>query len=111
MKKPSKLNVGSLEKAIYDLHGCSATWIKSTPVKEMFNGEIVWEGVVEVFDLGGHPTANLAYAWSHEIEESKKRKYYAVLHQGKIDSPEKAVRASIVQDFKIKRYNLYLLDY
>ena len=100
MKNPSKSNVGSLEKAIYDLHGCKSKWIKSVPIKEVFKEETVWEGVVEVFDLLDHPTAKRAYAWSHAIDDSKKRKFYAVLHHGKIDSPEKAVRAAIVKESK-----------
>jgi len=38
--------------------------------------------------------------WSSPIEGSTKRRYYAVLHVPPIDSPEKAVRAAIVQDYK-----------
>lgn len=100
MTQPSKLTLKSLEKAILDLHGCKSKWVESVPIKETFKGETVWEGVVEVFDLKNHPTAKRAYAWSHEIEGSKKRKFYTVLHQGPIDSPEKAVRAAIVAEFK-----------
>lgn len=55
-----------------------------------------------MFDLQGHPTANRAYAWSHEIDNSKKRKFYAVLHQGKIDSPPKAVKAAIINEYHKK---------
>jgi hypothetical protein len=105
MKRSSKLMLKSLEKAIYDLHSCKAKWVESVSVKETYKGETVWEGVVSVFDLKDHPTAKRAYAWSHEIEGSKKRKFYAVLHQGKIDSPEKAVRAAIVKDFQLKNEN------
>lgn len=100
MNRPSKLILKSLGKAILDLHGCRSNWIESVPVAETFKGEIVWDGVVEVFSLLNHPTAKIAYAWSHEIEGSKKKKFYAVLHQGEIDSPEKAVRAAIVRDYK-----------
>ena len=35
------------------------------PVHEVFNGQTVWHGDVEVFDLTGHPKAKRAYAWSH----------------------------------------------
>ena len=35
------------------------------PVHEVFRGETVWQGDVEVFDLTGHPKAKRAYAWSH----------------------------------------------
>jgi len=92
-----KDTIKALQKAIFDLHGCKAIWIESVPVKEVFKGKTVWEGVVQVFDLEGHPKAKRCYAWSHELEGSRKRRFFAVLHQEPVDSPEKAVRASIVQ--------------
>lgn len=103
MKMTNQVKIKELEKAILDLHGCKSKWVESIPIKETFKGETAWEGIVEVFDLKDHPTAKLAYTWSHEIEGSKKRKYYAVIQQGEINSPEKAVRASIVQDFKNRK--------
>ena len=64
-----------LIKAIHDLHGCDSKWLKSVPVKETFQGQTVWEGVVEVFALIDHPAAKKCYAWSYELEGSTKRKY------------------------------------
>jgi hypothetical protein len=49
--------------------------------------------VVHVFDLAGHPTATRAYAWSSPIEGSTKRRFFAVLHTVRINSPLEAVRA------------------
>jgi hypothetical protein len=91
----SQQELKSLEKAILDLHGCKATWIESAPVKEEFEGEVVWEGVVQVFEID-HPKSKLCYAWSHGLDNSKKRRFFAVLHQGVVDSAEKAVRAAIM---------------
>jgi hypothetical protein len=82
MKKKTNLLHEGLAKAILDLHGCKSTWIESVPVREEFESETVWDGVVEVFDLENHPTANRAYAWSHRIGHSRKRCFFAVLHQG-----------------------------
>ena len=96
--KPHEVSKESLEKAILDLHGCKSTWVESVLVKEVFEGETVWEGVVQVFDLIDHQKAKRCYAWSHSLEGSKKRRFFAVLHQGVVDSPEKAVRAAIVRD-------------
>jgi hypothetical protein len=70
------------------------------PVSETFNGEPVWEGVVHVFDLRGHPTAKRAYAWSSPVEGSKRRKFFAVLHVPPVTSPVEAVRAAIVTEHK-----------
>ena len=89
--------VKALKKAILDLHGCKSTWIKSVPVKETFEGETVWEGIVQVFEVD-HPKSKLCYAWSYGLDNSKKRRFFAVLHQGPVDSPKKAIRAVIVAE-------------
>ena len=70
------------------------------PAHETFKGQTVWEGVVHVFDLEGHPTATRAYAWSSSIEGSTKRRFFAVLHTGGIKSPADAVRAAIVAEHR-----------
>ena len=53
-----------LNSAIESQHGGIATLAQSVPIKERHAGAVVWEGVVHVFDLAGHPTASRAYAWS-----------------------------------------------
>lgn len=99
-RNQTETSIQALQKAILDLHGCQSTWLESVPVKKVFQGQTVWEGIVQVFDLQGHPTAKRCYAWSYELEGSKKRRFFAVLHQGKVDSPKKAVRAAIVKEFR-----------
>jgi hypothetical protein len=69
-------------------------------VREAFEGQLVWEGLVHVFELKGHPTATRAYAWSSPIEGSTKRRFYAVLHVPPISSPADAVRAAIVEEYR-----------
>ena len=96
----SEVSIKALKKAILDLHGCKAKWVKSVPVKEEFEGKVIWEGVVQVFDIEGHPQATRCYAWSHELDNSKKRRFFAVLHEGVIDSPRAAVRAVIVNELR-----------
>jgi len=53
-----------------------------------------------VFDLAGNAKATRAYAWSSPVEGSDKRRFFAVLHVGRIDSPQAAVRAAIVAEHK-----------
>lgn len=89
-----------LQHAVERQHHCSAQLAQSVPVKETYAGAVVWEGVVHVFDLKGHPTASRAYAWSSPIEASDKRRFFAVLHQGPVKSPADAVRAAIVAESK-----------
>jgi len=90
----------ALKKAIHDLHGCKAVWKEAVPVKETFQGKTVWEGTMQVFDLVDHPTTTRCYAWSYLVDDSGKRKFFAVLHQGPVDSPQAAVRAAIVAEFR-----------
>lgn len=97
--KLKEVPIETLAKAIHDLHGCKAKWVESIPIKETFEGQTVWEGIVQVFDLINHPTAKKCYAWSHSIDDSSKRRFYAVLHQHPIDSPQAAVRAAIASEF------------
>jgi hypothetical protein len=92
--------IEELQKAVETLHECRAHFVETDEVVELFQGKRVWEGIVFIFDLEGHPKATRAYAWSSPIEGSTKRRYYAVLHIPPVDSPEKAVRASIVRDSK-----------
>ena len=87
-----------LKRAVESRHGCTAMLIQSVPVKETFGGKTVWEGLVHVFKIHGHPQARQAYAWSSPIEESDKRRFFAVLHLPPITSPVEAVRAAIVAE-------------
>jgi hypothetical protein len=92
----------ALREAVQNMHGGTATFTQSVPVRETFDGKPVWEGVVHVFDLAGHPTATRAYAWSSPIEGSTKRRFFAVLHTERISSPLEAVRAAIVAEHRPK---------
>ncbi|MGA8571513.1 MAG: hypothetical protein ACLP7A_10785 [Desulfobaccales bacterium] len=89
-----------LKRVVERLHHCQASFLEDIAMVEMFGEETVWGGVVSVFEIKDHPKATKCYAWSSPIEGSTKRRYYAVLHIPPVDSPEKAVRASIVHDHK-----------
>jgi hypothetical protein len=83
------------------LHNCSATWRESVPVHEVFKGQTVWKGDVEVFDLQGHPKAKRAYGWSHpEGPDDQGERFVTVLEIPPVVSAETAVRVSIVKDAK-----------
>jgi len=99
------LDVGEdeLQRAVERIHTCKATLAQSVPVRERHGEAVVWEGVVHVFDLKGHLTANRAYAWSSPIEGSDKRRFFAVLHQPPVTSPAEAVRAAIVAEHRSAR--------
>jgi hypothetical protein len=94
-------HIQELQDAIRKLHGVESAHVDSVPVKEMFQGSLIWGGVVEVFDLIGHPTAQRAYAWSHETDDpGHPRRHVTVLHLHPIKSAQDAVKLAIVQEFK-----------
>jgi hypothetical protein len=86
--------------AVERMHGGSATLARSVPVRETFRRRPFWEGVVHIFDLKGHPTATRAYAWSWLIKGHNTRRFFAVLHMGRIKSPVDAVRAAILAEHR-----------
>jgi hypothetical protein len=91
--------ITELQAVIRRLHGVESKHIESVPVKETFEGRTVWEGIVEVFELHGHPKAPRVYAWAHDTDGPKKR-HVTVLHVAPITSAVEAVRAAIVQEFR-----------
>jgi hypothetical protein len=84
---------------IRPLHKCDAEHVGSEPVKEVFRGETVWEGDVEVFNVTGHPKAKRAYAWSVD-ENTPQERFTAVLEIPPVQSALDAVKVSIVADAK-----------
>jgi len=92
--------IDQLKHAVESQHGGKATLAQSVPVRETFEDQPVWEGVVHVFALEGYPQATRAYAWSSPIEGSDKRRFFAVLHIGPVKSPQDAVRAAVVAEHR-----------
>jgi hypothetical protein len=94
----AEIEADQLRNTVQETYGGSAELAESVRVRENFPGKVVWDGVVHVFDLVGHPTATRAYAWSSPIAGSDKRQSFAALHTTQINSPQGAVRASIVSE-------------
>ena len=94
--------IEELQDVIKRLHGVESRHLESVPIKETFQGRTVWEGIVEVFELIGHPKAAKVYAWAHDTDDPKRpRRHVTVLHIAPVDSPIAAVRASIVRDYRL----------
>lgn len=90
--------IEKLLDAVQVMHRCTALHVASVPVREMFRDHVAWEGVVEVFDLTGHPCAKRCYAWSYQGEKGEQ--YTTVLQIPPVNSPNTAVRASIASQVK-----------
>ncbi len=86
--------LAALIKAFRDLHGCQAIHVETVPVVERFQGQTVWDGDVEVFELVGHPKASRGYAWAYD--NTKGSQIVAVLELPPVISPKTAVQAAIV---------------
>jgi hypothetical protein len=94
-------HIQELSDVIHHLHGAKATYLESVPVKETFQGKTVWDGVVEVFRLTGHPKTDRIYAWIHETgDPAHPKRHVTVLHIPPVVSPQTAVQAAIVQEFR-----------
>lgn len=88
-----------LAEHVKRLLGVTPKFVGLERVNEQFGEQTAWEGTVSVFSID-HPEADTCYAWSSPIEGSERRKFYAVLKVPPVDSPEAAVRAAIVSDYR-----------
>jgi hypothetical protein len=89
----------ALIEAIRHMHGATATWLESIPVREEHGGRVVWDGEVQRFALKGHPKAAECFAWSHATEGTKRR-FHAVLRLPPVDSAAKAVQTAILAEYR-----------
>jgi hypothetical protein len=95
--------IARLQVAVSHLHDCGAVWRETVPVHEVLQGQTVWQGDVEVFDLHNHPKARRACAWSHiHGAADDQERFVAVLELPPVDSALKAVQVQIVKDVKRK---------
>ena len=73
--------------------GGIARHVTSTAVIEIFEGDLVWEGVVETFDVACNPNVKRCYAFSYRENDSLG--YATVTETGAVNSPEAAVKTFI----------------
>lgn len=94
--------LATLRAAIWTMHSCGAVWRETVRVDETFQGETIFNGDVEVFDLMQHPKAKRAYAWAeHEGSDGGGgARLVAVLELPPVTDAQTAVRASIMADLK-----------
>lgn len=95
--------IAELQAVFTKLHGCDATYVETVPVVEQFQGETIWQGDVEVFDLVGHPKAARGYGWGYVANEEGGRRYFTVLELPPVDSPQTAVKAAIRSEIQNAR--------
>ena len=94
-------NLGRLQQVIRDLHGLESEHIDAVEVIERFEGQTVWQGRVEVFRVRGHSRATHAYAWTYADHDGKLH-HLAVLGVPPVDTPQKAVQATVAAHAKAR---------
>jgi hypothetical protein len=88
--------IQGLTDAIAQTHGVAACHIETVPIREMWQGEVAWEGAVEVFAVEHSSGATRCYGWGYPADnDTTRRQYVCVLGLGPVDSPINAVRAAI----------------
>ena len=94
--------VAAIHRAVEAQEHCRAKHVESLPISEKHEGATVWEGVVETFDLEGHPKAKRAYAWRRLDDGAREQdaQYTVVLGIPPVNSARDAARAAIVAFWK-----------
>jgi len=83
-----------------ELH-CKARLIATEPVSEEFDVRPPWTGLVHHFVLDGHPSADLAYAWSTVVPGSPRQRHTVVLRDAAVVSARDAVRKMALADYRL----------
>jgi hypothetical protein len=85
----------ALKQAVEDFYRCEANYISSEHVRESWGETLVFDGMVSLFGLAGHPAATRCYAWTIEPEGSEGRTVYSALCIPPIEKGRDAVLASL----------------
>ena len=91
--------IAKLQSVIRHLHGCESVHVSTTPIREFFQGQLIWDGEVETFTIKDHAKASTCYAWAYQGDDGKNH-YTAVLRIPPVDSPQSAVKAAIAAQVK-----------
>ena len=91
--------LAELKNTIRRLHKCEASHTRTEAVREEVNGQVMWEGNVEVFAIVGHDRALRCYAWGH-MHDTGQWEVTTVLAIPPVISAQSAVLAAFVARVK-----------
>jgi hypothetical protein len=81
--------------------GCPVKHVETVHVKEVFRGDTLWDGDVEVFTLSGHhDKVKRCYAWGVPEAKGNGWEITVALEKPPVDSPEMAVSAAIMNEIE-----------
>ena len=84
----------NLLNAVENRAKCPATYLHTQPVRIAVDGQTLWKGKVEVFQLKEHPQAKQAFGWGY-LNDQKKMEYVTVVGIPPLDNPVQAVKAYV----------------
>jgi hypothetical protein len=93
IERPVSERIERIKAAVQVLHRCSAVHVESVPVVDMSGPMVLWEGVVEVFEIEGHEKSRRCFAWSRP--DGKETRFVTFLEIPPVVSAETAVRAAL----------------
>jgi len=73
--------------------GGMARHVASTPVIEVFEGDLIWEGVVETFDVDCNPHVKRCYGFTYREDDSLG--YATIAETDEVSSAKMAVKTFI----------------
>jgi hypothetical protein len=79
----------AVEKSV----GGIARHVTSTPVIEIFEGSLMWEGVVETFEVICNPAVKRCYGFAYREDENLQ--YATIAETDDVNSPKMAVKTFI----------------
>lgn len=81
-----------LKEAVERRAAYPAKYLHTQPLRIAVDGQVVWKGKVEVFQLNGHPQAQLAFGWSI-LNDRGNTEFVTVVGVPPLETPVMAVKA------------------
>lgn len=82
-------------KRVVDMKHGKSRLLQSVPVKETFQGAIIWDGAVHIFDV---LDGSRLYVWSTPAVGRDEPRVWMIPHSAQIASPAAAVRSVIIPE-------------
>ena len=90
-------HIEQLRELIEREYGTTAKHVETVAVLETFNGETIWDGEVEVFDVPEFSDADQVFAWDFDDDSGQQQVTVAQIPPA--TTPENAVKAYIVSQY------------
>ncbi len=89
--------VEQLKELIEHEYATTAKHVETVAVHEMFQGETIWDGEVEVFEVPEFPNADRVFAWAFDDDSGEQQVTVAQIPPA--TTPENAVKAYLVSQY------------